>query len=65
MPFLLKPAHYPEGKEASEELQNRPADGPVLVWLESSVSWERPYPFSNIEGETVVIHLPQGREISR
>lgn len=63
--FAMKHTHSPKGKEASAKLHSLPAGAPVLVWRETSESWEGPLPFINIDGETVVFQLPHGRKIFR
>lgn len=63
--FALKHTRTPKGKESSLDLHDLPAGAPVFVWRESSDSWEGPYLFINIEGETVVVQLPHGRKLSR
>ena len=54
----MKEIRSPGVKEASLELHNLPARLPVLLWLESSKSWEGPFPFISIDGETAFVQLP-------
>ena len=63
--FGLKHCRGPKGKEQSSELYKLPAGSPVYVYREVSKSWEGPFPFINIDGETVVVQLPHGRRIFR
>lgn len=40
-----------------------PAWSFVLIWRDKSQSWAGPFSFININGETVVVELPQCRKI--
>jgi len=63
--FGLRTNGIPVGKENSEELRKLPAGAEVLIYRNKSKIWEGPFPFINIEGETVTVQLPSGRKIFR
>ncbi len=63
--FGMKHYRGPKGKEYNAELNKLPAGAPVYVYRDRSKSWEGPFPFLNIDGETVVVQLPKGRKLFR
>ncbi|PXF44444.1 hypothetical protein BWQ96_05814 [Gracilariopsis chorda] len=52
-------------RNEQEEIDSLPFASPVLVYGESSKTWERPHPFVSKEGENVCVQLPHGRKIFR
>lgn len=63
--FGIKTRGNPKGMESSEKLRQLPAGARVLVYRTKSKSWEGPFTFISIEGETVVVQLKFGRSIFR
>ena len=63
--FAKKHTHSPKGKASNAEIHKLPAGAPVRVWRESLNSWEGPFPFISIDGETVIVQLPHGRKLFR
>lgn len=62
--FAMKHTNAPKGLESSIPLRDLLGGAPV-IWREKSDSWEGPFPFVHIDGETVVVHLPHGRKLFR
>lgn len=63
--FGLKHSGGQKGKESSAILHELPAGSPVLLYREVTKSWEGPFQFVSVSGETAVIQTPRGRRIFR
>ena len=52
-------------KNQSEELKRLPACSKVFVYKQKSGKWEGPQTFIEVQGETVTVQMPTGRQIYR
>ena len=63
--FGLRHTCSPKSKEQEEDLRNLPYGSSVLVFRDKPKTWEGPFPFVSIDGNTVVVQLPHRRKIFR
>ena len=61
--FALTNTGIPKGTEQEQRLTKLPAGDPELVYRDKSNLWEGPFPFISIDGTTVVVQLPHGRQL--
>lgn len=61
----LRAKGIPIRGEISEKFLKLPAESPVYVYRAHRKRWEGPFPFIQIDGETVVVQLSPGRRIFR
>lgn len=53
--FGLRTYGSPSGNESSNELRRLPAGSPLYAYRTHSRKWEGPFPWVQIDGETVVV----------